>query len=125
MIVSGSYDNSVRIWDVDTGELVRRIRDVHTSSIFGVATERGRVVSYVILDFSGRTNEQSVARFHRQCHDLWAGAALSRLVLVMLLLLLHHPLVMNTESTQCCSDESLSIFIKQSLLQAGSREDHA
>jgi len=50
IIVSGSYDNSVRLWDLDTGQLVRVIRDVHSSSVFGVATERGRVVSYVLRE---------------------------------------------------------------------------
>lgn len=49
LIISGSYDQSVRMWDLKTGNMIRRMRGNHSSLIFGVATDRGRVVSYVDL----------------------------------------------------------------------------
>lgn len=60
MIVSGSYDQSVRMWDVKSGNMIRRIRGNHSSLIFGVAVDRGRVVSYV-------ANLQRKAGLMRQC----------------------------------------------------------
>lgn len=45
LLLSGSYDQTVRIWDLCTGNLIRRIKGDHSSLIFGVAMDRGRIVS--------------------------------------------------------------------------------
>jgi WD40 repeat protein len=54
LIVSGGYDHEVRVWDLSTGEPIRRVRDWHASLVFGVAAARGQVISCVALSVRAR-----------------------------------------------------------------------
>ena len=44
VIVSGSYDNSVRMWDMRTGTCLR-VLNGHSSLVFAVELKEGRLVS--------------------------------------------------------------------------------
>ena len=44
IVISGSYDQTVRIWDFASGDLLRKVQGDLTSLVFGVAAARGRVV---------------------------------------------------------------------------------
>lgn len=43
-IISGSYDNTVRIWDIDSGKLLRTLRG-HTGSVYSVYVNNGNIIS--------------------------------------------------------------------------------
>ena len=46
VILSGSYDKSVKVWDMMTGECLRTIEG-HESLVFGVGLIHGRLISSV------------------------------------------------------------------------------
>ena len=45
VIVSGSYDRTVRMWDMRTGQCLKRVINGDLSLVFGVAMKAGRVIS--------------------------------------------------------------------------------
>ncbi|KAJ2042386.1 hypothetical protein GGI08_007736, partial [Coemansia sp. S2] len=45
IIVSGSYDESIKIWRFSTGALMHKIKNVHTSRVFKLMFDRSRIVS--------------------------------------------------------------------------------
>lgn len=47
-LVSASYDQSVRIWDLHTGQCVRVFRNVHDGFIFDVKFDFRRIIRCVI-----------------------------------------------------------------------------
>lgn len=48
-LVSASYDRSVKVWDLDTGKVVREFKHGHVSHIFDVKFDVRRIVRYVPL----------------------------------------------------------------------------
>ena len=46
-LVSGSYDRSIKLWDVQTGRVLREFRGLHYSHIFDVKFNCCRIVRYV------------------------------------------------------------------------------
>jgi len=59
-LVSASYDKTVKLWDLGSGKMVREFKNLHTSHIFDVRFDVGRIVStshdqkIVVLDFAYR-----------------------------------------------------------------------
>lgn len=57
-LVSASYDKTVKLWDLGSGKMVREFKNIHTSHIFDVRFDVGRIVStshdqkIVVLDFT-------------------------------------------------------------------------
>ncbi|KAF9011845.1 WD40-repeat-containing domain protein [Cyathus striatus] len=57
-LVSGSYDKTVKVWDLASGRMVREFKGQHTGHIFDVKFDVSRIVStshdhnIVVLDFS-------------------------------------------------------------------------
>ncbi|KAG6909728.1 hypothetical protein DXG01_015716 [Tephrocybe rancida] len=57
-LVSTSYDKTVKLWDFDSGNLIREFKNTHTSHIFDVKFDASRIVStshdhkIVVIDFS-------------------------------------------------------------------------
>ena len=45
VIISGSYDSTVKVWDRSSGQLLANLSGVHSGRIFSVAGDRMRVVS--------------------------------------------------------------------------------
>ncbi|KAG6857516.1 hypothetical protein H0H87_002141 [Tephrocybe sp. NHM501043] len=58
LLVSASYDKTVKLWDFATGKLIREFKGTHSSHIFDVKFDVSRIVSashdhkIVIIDFS-------------------------------------------------------------------------
>ncbi|KAJ2474002.1 hypothetical protein IWW56_005900, partial [Coemansia sp. RSA 2131] len=56
--VSGSYDQTIKVWDISTGECTLDLKDVHTSWVFDVQFSASKIVStsqdqkIVIWDFA-------------------------------------------------------------------------
>lgn len=46
-LVSGSYDRSVKVWDVPSGKLVREFKGLHYSHIFDIKFDCSRIVRCV------------------------------------------------------------------------------
>ena len=46
-LVSGSYDKTVKVWDLRTGKMVREFRGCHASHIFDVKFDHCRIVRCV------------------------------------------------------------------------------
>ena len=57
-IVSGSYDQSIRVWDIQTGECIKTFSRCHTSWVFDVMFDETRIISasqdhkILIIDFA-------------------------------------------------------------------------
>ena len=54
VIISGSYDQTVRIWDIETGKCLH-ILEGHLSMVLAVCFRMGRIISYVpyiVITFS-------------------------------------------------------------------------
>lgn len=45
IVISGSYDQSIKVWDIDTGELLREITKAHSSWVFHVGCDGRRIIS--------------------------------------------------------------------------------
>ncbi|KAJ1852704.1 hypothetical protein LPJ57_007621 [Coemansia sp. RSA 486] len=45
VMVSGSYDETIKIWRLSTGALIHKIKNVHTSRVFKLMFDRSRIVS--------------------------------------------------------------------------------
>ena len=43
--MSGGYDKQILIWSLSTGELTHRLESSHTSLVFDIRFDSGRVVS--------------------------------------------------------------------------------
>jgi F-box and WD-40 domain protein 1/11 len=56
-IVSGSYDQSIRVWDINTGECIRTYEHCHSSWVFDVMFDDTKIIStsqdhkILIMDF--------------------------------------------------------------------------
>ena len=48
-LVSASYDRSVKVWDLDSGKVIREFKHGHSSHIFDVKFDVRRIVRYVHL----------------------------------------------------------------------------
>ena len=46
-LVSGSYDKTVKVWDLHSGKMVREFRGCHVSHIFDVKFDHCRIVRCV------------------------------------------------------------------------------
>ena len=46
-LVSGSYDRTIRIWDVRTGKVLREFSHIHSSHIFDVAFHVSKIIRSV------------------------------------------------------------------------------
>ena len=44
-MISGSYDMSIKVWNINTGDLMLDILNAHTSWVFNVAFDGTRIVS--------------------------------------------------------------------------------
>ncbi|KAI8339290.1 WD40-repeat-containing domain protein [Blakeslea trispora] len=62
-IVSGSYDQSIRVWDIHTGECIKTFSRCHTSWVFDVMFDETRIIStsqdqkILIIDFAYDMND--------------------------------------------------------------------
>ena len=61
-LVSGSYDKTVKVWDLRTGKMVREFRGCHASHIFDVKFDHCRIVRCVALRW--------VCRWRRRLMDM-------------------------------------------------------
>jgi hypothetical protein len=50
-LVSASYDRSVKVWDLNTGELITEFKNSHVSHIFDVKFDARRIVRLVFRPF--------------------------------------------------------------------------
>jgi len=57
-LISGSYDKTVKMWDIRTGTMIREFKNAHLSHIFDVKFDASHIVStshdqkIVVLDWS-------------------------------------------------------------------------
>lgn len=47
-VVSGSYDQSIRVWDIHTGALLHHFEDCHSSWVFDVTFDKTKIIRYVM-----------------------------------------------------------------------------
>jgi F-box and WD-40 domain protein 1/11 len=43
-IVSGSYDQSIRVWDIHTGDCIKTFTRCHTSWVFDVMFDETKII---------------------------------------------------------------------------------